>query len=155
MLVTQQHLNALTLVWLGTGSRRLTLPKDTQLWHCGHIRNRAAIDDGKMLWTTCSPVKGSLYRPTALNGAPHVNMPAMKLDLVTLNDLSAADFDKASLVAFTYNLCEAQHDGMKDALRAWCIAKEFDSVVSINGDADEVAIVKPKSNVDVVSALRL
>lgn len=155
MIVTLQHLNALSAIWQEYGSLRGSLPQGTALWHCGHIPNRAAIDDGRMLWTTCNSVKGSLYGPTALSAVPFLNAPAFKLALVALRDLNVADFASASLGDFTYRLCNAQHDGMKQALRAWCGANGFDGVVSINGDADEVAVVKPRTDLDVLNALAL
>jgi hypothetical protein len=66
--------------------------------------------------------------------------------------LRAADFNLASLVLFTQGHCDNCHHLMKKMLREWCLANGFAAAVRLNQDPDEVVIVRPAGDLNVVDA---
>jgi hypothetical protein len=66
-----------------------------------------------------------------------------------------ADFGSASLGQFTMNHCKNSHNAMKAALRAWCLQGKFDGVVNLNGDASEVVVCRPMTELTVELSFKL
>lgn len=145
MTVNAAALDALTDIWMQAGGLSVMLPSALALWHCGAISCQADLDDDRALWTTRDPAKQDYYVGWAKEGNRWMTVQAHKCLLTTNRLLRAADFDSASLSAFTTEHCGAMHDRMKVALRAWIIANGFSAAVRLNSDASEVVLTHPRS----------
>lgn len=139
----------LTKIWKSNGSRRYTMSKGTLLWHGGTVSTFSELDDTRSLWCTCEPSRMSLYDESARENAKFNNLKPARLTITTTRALDLADFGGASLLQFTYDYCDYQHNQMKIALRDWCLAQGFDGVQNINRSSDEVVICKPAQDLRI------
>lgn len=145
----------LTKIWKSNGSQDYMMPKGTRLWHGGTISGNSELDDSHSLWCTCDFDKAGNYDNSARENSKHVNLAPYRLTFETSRELKLANFRGASLLRFTHDHCECQHNIMKIALRNWCVAHNFDGVVNINRGSDEVVVCNPRSDLEIVDALPL
>lgn len=154
----QQQLAFAQLDQLWHASSRNTvviLAKGTRMWHCGRIPSLQELDDARALWSTRDPSRADDYAGWAREPATWTQLPPTKLELQTQRDLKTADFALRSLLQFTEDYCQHQHDLMKRTVRAWALLKGLDGVVRANSDENEVMIVRPKSDLILSAATPL
>lgn len=153
--LSPQQASALLAIWSTTGNVEVTLPAGTLLWHGGTIPNAAALLNTHALWCTRDPDKSTQYDGWASDDAKRKGVTAHRLELALPRPLCMADFGRMSLQQFTMNHCKSSHNSMKAALRAWCLQRGLDGVVNLNGDASEVVVCRPVTELAEVSTVQL
>lgn len=146
----------LTRIWDASGaSKVVTIPERTELWHCGRIPSIAHLDGSRALWTTRNRERSDVYAGFAREPASWTKHLPTKLEFIVKRELRAADFALQSLLEFTRNHCSCQHEIMKRTLHAWMKLHNFDAVVRLNRDADEVVVARPTADLHLVSTFLL
>jgi hypothetical protein len=148
-------ISALTTIWQKNQGGIQIVSSGMPLWHCGHIACLADVNDGLALWTTRSEEKKRVYESSARQNVPFIYPTAALLSLKLKHNIRVANFNEASLLAFTIDYCGFSHDRMKQALRQWCQVNSIDGIVSLNGDADEVVVINPTKNLEFVHIEKL
>ncbi|MDT8992700.1 hypothetical protein RQP54_17645 [Curvibacter sp. APW13] len=149
--LSQEQASALLAIWSVSGAVIVTLGPGTLIWHEGIIASATDIIDEKALWCTRNQAKATRYAIIAKEWAQTNNCSAHRLCLRVRRPLKMADFDGASMNDFTLRYCDVNHGKMKAALRAWCLQHALDGVVNVGGDADEVVICRPATELDIDS----
>ncbi len=146
---------ALTNIWADSGSQRFSMQRDTMLWHGGTVSKTSELDDSRSLWCTCDPSNANYYDGSARENSQIGGLRPYRLTLATEHSLELANFCGASLLLFTNEYCDYQHNRMKIALRDWCLANSFDGVLNINRGPSEVVVCRPAHNLRIVQAIPL
>lgn len=148
----ESQLIELEKIWEQAGSLVESVSPGLRVYHSGHIPTMDQMDDERALWTTRSEDCKTHYVGSAREAVKWAKHAATLLTLEVSRELKAADFDSASLLAFTKSYCNYDHNQMKVAVRTWCIRNRFDAVVRLNSDPTEVVLVRPKSSLSLVHA---
>lgn len=152
MSIASVAIQYLDSYWAKQGKEIVTLKSMTPLWHGGIIGPSHPMVDGKMLWTTKNPNKKHLYDDQARATALVRKVIPYFLDLELSVDLELANFNAASMSAFCEQFCNYQHGTMKEYLLDWISILSLDGLIAINGDADEVAVCQPETNLRILSS---
>jgi hypothetical protein len=150
-----EALGALDEIWKVNGKGLQRLEVGLRLWHCGCSPTHLDLRDDLMLWTTRNEEERLHYAGIAKQQGAREKLSAALLELAVVRPLRAADFNRASLGEFTMKHCDANHDAMKAVVRAWCLLREFEAVVRINGGEHEVAVARPRSSLTLISSMPL
>lgn len=152
--LSAQQAAALQAIWASAGSLEVTLAAGTVIWHGGTVPSAAALLDAVALWATSDQNSSTHYDAWAIGDAQRTGKTAHRLELSLRRPLRMADFACLSLQQFTMQHCRS-HDGMKAALRAWCLQQGFDGAVNVNRVQYEVVICRPATELDEVVSVQL
>lgn len=151
--VPREAREALDQIHALAGGTITALPAGLDLWHCGLYQNIPFFNADMALWTMKGNGKSN-YEAWARYAGKITADKAKKpfsVQLRTLNGLKALDFRKASLHDFTVEQANADHNLMKSFLRQWAMGRGHFAVVALNGDEDEVALMRPTIDAEIVS----
>ncbi len=142
MTCSIESFDALTQVWLENQYKTDLLPIGLNLWHCGDISSLKGVDPNQALFATQDYEERMKYANDALRVAKCSRGQATLLSMQLKQQLKCANFNKKSLVEFCNVYCQ-HHPDMVQTICQWCLDQELDGVISLNGGADEVFIVRP------------
>lgn len=142
-------LQALDGIWRNQGNRTVQLSKGTVLWHGGIIGPHHAMTGDRLLWTTRNEEQKDYYDGQARCFAKTMKLNPYRLELMLNTDVHCADFNAFSLLNFTMQYCNYNHDEMSRTLKQWLIHKGLGGIVAINGGPDEVVVYNPHLTLDI------
>lgn len=151
----KERVAALTKIWECGGNQHFTMSQGTILWHGGTISTNVEMDDSRALWCTRNENSAAHYDNSAREHSMINGRPPYRLTLTTAHPLKLANFNGVSLLQFTSEHCDYEHDRMKTALRNWCLAHRFDGVLNINRGPDEVVLCRPAHDAVILHAAPL
>lgn len=145
------HQVFLDSLWENNNRTVTTLAAGTKLWHGGMVGPDNPALNTRGLWTTCNAQSKEHYNAWAADEAKAANGTAYLTEFETNKDLPLADFNSQSLSTFTMQLCNYNHNFMKQAVMTWVKNNsELRGIIAANSNPDEVIIGFPQDDLNIV-----